>query len=364
MTSSPESRFFGHPLQRGGIRTGSLDCPQPLGGEPCRAALVDTGSGLHYTVAVDRGGDIIDATYRGRSLAWLSPNGLAPANFAYHAATDWLSGWPGGLLTTCGPLHVGAPDPTRPHAEGLHGHHSHCRAGVLAVDNPAVGASAPDFGLTLRIDDSRMFGPHLQITRRISGTLGQPSIRIEDTVANLDNTSAPHHQLYHLNFGYPLLSPGAKLVLSGRVLTRWGTLDDGRPVDVTKQIPDVLDQHRGAGEGGLVLADVNADGSHLATVGLINEAAGLAVAIDYDTAGLEKLVVWQHFGPGSYVCGIEPLHGSLLPEDRSAGEVETLLEPGDTRRYALTIRVADQPDSIAALLAHDRPLLIDTTPTL
>ena len=46
--------------QVGGIRTGRLDWPDAGGSPGCRVAQVDTGSGLRFTVAVDRGGDIVE----------------------------------------------------------------------------------------------------------------------------------------------------------------------------------------------------------------------------------------------------------------------------------------------------------------
>ena len=58
-----------HPLQLGGIRTGLLDAPGAGGGPGVRVALVDTGAGLRFTVALDRGGDIIDAAFNDCALA-------------------------------------------------------------------------------------------------------------------------------------------------------------------------------------------------------------------------------------------------------------------------------------------------------
>jgi hypothetical protein len=69
--------------QVGGIRTGTLDSPGAGGGAGPRVAFVDTGAGLRFTVALDRGGDIVDASYNQFGLAYLSPNGLPPPNAAF-----------------------------------------------------------------------------------------------------------------------------------------------------------------------------------------------------------------------------------------------------------------------------------------
>jgi hypothetical protein len=60
----PDLAKFENPLQLGGIRTGTLDSPGAGGGQPVRVALFDTGAGLRFTVALDRGGDIVDASFK------------------------------------------------------------------------------------------------------------------------------------------------------------------------------------------------------------------------------------------------------------------------------------------------------------
>ena len=64
--SSPDLDKFENIHQIGGIRTGTLDS-HPLGRPGGRVALVDTGAGLRFTVALDRGGDIVDARWDERS---------------------------------------------------------------------------------------------------------------------------------------------------------------------------------------------------------------------------------------------------------------------------------------------------------
>ena len=75
-----DSSKFENVLQVGGIRTGTLDTPGAGGAPGVRVALVDTGAGLRFTVALDRGGDIVDASYNQFGLAYLSPNGLQRPN--------------------------------------------------------------------------------------------------------------------------------------------------------------------------------------------------------------------------------------------------------------------------------------------
>ena len=73
---NPDLAKFENVHQLGGIRTGTLGDP------PVRVALFDTGAGLRFTVALDRGGDIIDATFSQHGLAYLTPVGLVPPSHA------------------------------------------------------------------------------------------------------------------------------------------------------------------------------------------------------------------------------------------------------------------------------------------
>src|SRR3546814_13331765 len=95
-----------NPLQVGGIETAVLDNGA---GRGTRIAWVNTGAGLRYKVVIDRGLDIADAQYHADSLAWLSHLGvIAPAARPYRGI-EWLQGFGGGLLTTCGIAHIGSP---------------------------------------------------------------------------------------------------------------------------------------------------------------------------------------------------------------------------------------------------------------
>lgn len=330
----PEPMLFENPLQLGGIRTGTLDDPQPLGRPGCRVALVDTGSGLRFTVAIDRGGDIVDAVYNDCPLAFLTPNGLKRPEEAYQHDTAWLRSWPGGLVTTCGPMHIGAPIAGDATAQGLHGHHSNTPAAVLSVCNPDPTRGRRDMAIAMTIRDSRMFGPTIEVRRQIRSGLGESRIEITDEVTNLGDEPTPHHWLYHINLGYPLLAPGATLQLPGREEMRWGDLKEDPDLD-WRTVPAPLQAHHGSGEGGIVLIPERDAEPAVAT--LANVERNLTLEVRFRSDQLPRIAHWRHYGPrGSYVCGIEPFAGKLLPDQPDDGAP---LEPGETRRYDLQILV-------------------------
>ena len=184
--------------QVGGIRTGTLDAvPTAAGGGPqaCRVAFFDTGAGLRFTVALDRGGDIVEASYNQHSLAYLTPSGHRPPEHAYNTGIDWLRGWPGGLLTSCGPNYFGPPRTEDSQSLGLHGHHSNTPAGVEMLVNPDPLRGRNEMILSMVIRDARMFGPVLEVRRQIQCRLGVNDIVLYDQVTNRFNTRAAHNWL-------------------------------------------------------------------------------------------------------------------------------------------------------------------------
>jgi len=347
--------------QVAGILTGTLDHPQPGGGQSCRVAHVDTGSGFRFTVALDRGGDIVQATHNATNLAFLTPNGYKPPAHAHHRGEEWLTGWPGGRVTTCGPRYIGPPRTEDGHDVSLHGSFSNTPAAVQAIKPPdfrAGGDAAMHLDLVIR--ETRMYDPTLEVCRRIACTAGQPAVTITDRVTNLGNTAVAHHWLYHVNLGYPLLDEAAELVYAGAV-TLWqpeGWVPTADDLATLKRVPAPLDEHRGPASR-VVFADVPADSDGRCHVGLINDARGLAVELSFDKAQLPRFANWQHYGPGCYVTGLEPFAGSLRGKaDDDHPGAERYLEPGDARDYGLTLRVLTEADAIAALRGHDGALTV------
>lgn len=350
--------------QIGGITTATLDSPG-IGGttQGSRVAFVNTGSGLRFTIALDRGGDIIDASFNEHALAYLSPNGLKPPNHAYHHGLDWLHGWAGGLVTTCGPQYIGGPREEDGVTTTLHGHHSNSPAAVEMILNPDPHRGRREMLLSMTIRDARMFGPVVEVRRQIQCALGSPEIVIHDQVTNRGNTRCAHHWLYHVNLGYPLLDRGSKHIYRGpaefwempappgeSIIRKVGKAAMNR----IKTVTDPLEEHRGSGERGLIV-QVKPDRQGLCHVGLVNPRLQLALELTYPANALPRLANWQHYGPnGSYVSGIEPFSGSLLgkAQDSFPG-AEQYLQPGESRRYQLTLRVHHTPEAIGELMRHD-----------
>ena len=363
---NPDPTKFENPLQLGGIRTGMLDAPGAGGGCGVRVALFDTGAGLRFTVALDRGGDIVDASFQQYALAYLTQNGLLPPSPAYHTGVEWLRGWAGGLVTTCGPEYMGGPREVDGVMTSLHGRFSSQAAQVETLRNPDPLRGRYEMELGLIVRDARMFGPVMEIRRTIRCTLGVPEISIEDEVMNRGDTLTAHHWLYHCNLGYPLLDEGARFIYRGKaeywVVPPPPGQDILQPMgsgamQKLKRVPAGLAQHAGSGERGLIV-DTEAEQDGWCRTGLINDKLKLGVEISYPKKALPRLANWQHYGPrGSYVSGLEPFVGSLLGKGRDRHKLaEPFLKPGESRKYQLKIRVLSGAAELRDLAKCDGPV--------
>lgn len=348
---------FENVLQIGGIQTAMLESPVGSG-QLRRVALVNTGSPLRFTVALDRGGDIVDAAYGQHNITYLSMNGIKAPSHAYHHDMEWLRGWPGGLVTTCGPHFAGAPREEDGWEIGLHGHHSNTPAGVEMLINPDPHKGRHEMLLTMTVRDTRMFEPSIEVRRTIVCTLGVPEIRIYDEVTNRGNTRCAHHLIYHINLGYPLLDSGTRMIYKGKAqyIQRPdpGKLPTELQLNRMKRVSGTLAEHEGAGERCL-LVQVPGDRNGQAHVGLINAKLGLGFEITYPVEAMPRMTNWQHFGPrGSFVTALEPVSGSLLGkanDDHPAAE--QYLRPGQTKRYQLALTVLNTPRTLKSLERHD-----------
>jgi hypothetical protein len=335
-----------NPAQLGGIETSILDNGL---GRGTRIAWVNTGAGLRYKVVIDRALDIVDAFYNEHSLAWLSHGGTSAPRPDSDRGIEWLATFCGGLVTTCGLSSMGAPDGEH----GLHGRASNIPAEIESIIQPDPAAGKFDMSITAVIKETRVFGPNLELRRTISGTLGQPALRIHDVVTNSSNSSQPHMMLYHCNYGWPLIDEGTKILYKGKCVSRGAVPGDDVLFNSKRDYKTCckpLESHRGFGEGCGII-DILPDRNGICTAGLYNAKLGLAVAMKFNKKQLPVLTNWQHFGPGEYVVGLEP--GTNPPTGfYKAKENKQLimLAPGKSRTYDLEIAVLTDRQAISKLV--------------
>jgi galactose mutarotase-like enzyme len=327
--------------QMGGIETSVLDNGLGRGN---RIAWINTGTGLRYKVVIDRGMDIADAFYNQHSLAWLSHGGFSAPQPNSGRGIDWLKTFGGGLLTTCGLSHVGGPEKDEFGERGIHGNISNLPAEIVSIIQPDPVAGKMEMSITGIIKETKVFGPSLELRRTISGTLGEPTLKILDEVINRGNSPAPLMLMYHFNFGYPMIDEGTKMLWEGKWKPRFGNenakiFKEGNDF---KTCPSPLDDHLGTGEE-VVLIDPNTDDSGMCMAGLYNAKIGLKVEINFKKDQLPHLINWQHWGKGEYVTGIEPATNPPIGQAQARANYELIfLESYETRLFEIELKVFEE----------------------
>ncbi|MGN6494263.1 MAG: aldose 1-epimerase family protein [Agriterribacter sp.] len=338
-----------HHAQLGGIETAILDNGT---GRGTRIAWINTGTGLRYKVVIDRAMDIADAFFNEHSLGWISPSGVTYPQPFSNQGINWLKTFGGGLLTTCGLSHTGGPESDEYGERGLHGDISNVPATIESVIQPDPVAGKLEMSITGIINETRIFGPSLQLRRTISGKLGEPFLQIRDEVTNRGNTTAPHMLLYHINLGWPIADEGTDIIWKGK----WKARDNNPKIFTEgnnfKKCPAPLTDHNAGGEEAAFI-DAVADASGVCSCGLYNKRLGIAVKIDFLKEQLPWLINWQHWGHGEYVTGIEPATYPPVGQAKArALKTLILLEPGEKRVYDLKLQVLQQTDDINAFVSN------------
>ena len=352
--ANPTATGYINPQQVGGIESYVFADGEALG---TRALLVNTGGGLRYRLLPDRGLDIDQAFFNQQSLAFLTHKGVTKPSRAYDRGLDWLKSFPGGLLTSCGPLNIGPPTTEQCQELGLHGTHSNTAATIESIVQPDPRRDRNEMSVTAIVRYGQFYGPCVELRRTVSSTLGANAIDVVDEFSNVGNTDVPHAWLLHINFGYPLIDAGAELCFDdGKIEPRD---DDASQKHFRKgakyrNIPAPLDAHRGEGSAVAYLFP-KGDKSGRATVGVVNKKLGIGVAVRYSTRDFPRCGNWQHWGPGEYVTALEPMNGTVdgRDRDRARGLLDTL-KAGARKTYRYTIEAVTDRAGIDALRALNR----------
>ncbi|MND76584.1 hypothetical protein D3C80_682320 [compost metagenome] len=314
-----------------------------------------TGTGLRFTVLIDRAMDIAECEHSGRAVGWHSPSGFRhPGLHEYEGegGLGWFRSF-SGLMVTCGLDHVlfMHDDPAdhyfyRPRktvSSSLHG-----RVGTIPARLTGYGErwEGDDCILWAEgvVQQSTVFGEDLHLIRRIEAKVGTDEIHLHDRVVNHGFYRTPHMYCYHINVGYPVLGEGSRYVAPIRDVV-WAS-HEGE--DYRKQgagyrtLPaPILNFHEQVWQH-----DMAADAEGRVNVALVNEGLGFGFEVETLKSQFPAMYEWQNLHAGHYALGIEPSTNHVQGKDfaRDRGEL-IQLEHGEERRYDSVFRIL--PDAAA-----------------
>ena len=329
LNNSGISDYIGNSSQVGGIQRLIVDEGKGKGTSIIR---VRNGKGLDFSVIPDRGLDIFDIHFDGVQLAWISRNGLVANSFIDDSGAGWLRSFGGGMLTTCGLRNVGPPEDDAGEHFGLHGRVSGIPArhvntserwenGILSIE------------ISGEISETNVFGENLVLRRSYRVNSADNVIEMNDQITNHGSTSQQIMLLYHMNWGFPLITPASRLEMNTDSIVVRG--EDQSELD---QWGSFLEPTQDFVER-VYFFDLNPDNEGMVHYQLENKTLKKGVRVSWDKEQLPQMTEWKMMGKGDYVLGLEP--GNTVPigrkgtRDRGQGEY---LESSATKEVSLKIQ--------------------------
>jgi hypothetical protein len=320
-----------------------------------------SGTGLRFTVLVDRAMDIADCDYRGYGVGWHSPAGFRhPGLHDYEGegGLAWLRSF-SGLLVTCGLDHTlftyDAPADNYVYTPRQSVSHSiHGRIGTIPARLTGYGERWDGDACTLWaegvITQGTVFGEHLELHRRIEIEVGSNDIRLADRVVNRGFYRTPHMLCYHINVGHPVLEEGARYLAPISDVVWAAHADSYRDQGVGYQTlsSPQLDFHEQVWQHELA-----SDAKGEVPVALVNDRLGLGLMVVTRKDQFPCQYEWQNLQAGQYALGIEPSTNHVLGHAaaRERGELIWLTH-GQEKTYDTVFSVLTDARAISAVEAR------------
>lgn len=333
---------------------------------------VDTGT-FSFSVLPTRGMGIWKGNYHGDRVGWVSPVKDGPINPAFVNLMNWGGlGWLEGfdeLLVRCGLENNGAPysdksvnpDGTERHTlYGLHGKIANIPASLVTLH---VSDKAP-YEITLEghVDETKIFGPQLRMTTKITTVPGSNKLTVVDLFTNMKDVPCDMQVLYHWNFGPPQLEEGSRLVAPIKTLV---------PRDPRAQEGLGHFDVYGAPEPGFaeqayfMEMQAKEDGKTLAM--LRNRAGDKAVALRFNRSQLPCFTLWKCTSGHNegYVTGLEPATNFPNPKpfEKERNRVVTL-PPGGSHTTETTLEILNTTEAVSEVEAEIQALAKLGSPTI
>lgn len=314
-----------------------------------------TGSGLCFSVMVDRAMDIGEMSHAGRAIGWHSPTGFRHPGLHEpegEGGLGWIRSF-SGFLATCGLDHIlGAEEVDGRHynyprreriRHGIHG-----RIGAVPARLTGYGERWEGDRCILWAEgvvvQAAVFGEVLHLHRRIEADLGGNTVRLSDRVVNAGHLQTPHMLMYHINLGYPVVDEGARYVAPVREVV-WTNHADPKAQGVGyRRCPGPI-----AGFAEQVWEhEMVADPDGLVPVAVVNDRIGLGLLVETQASQFPCAIQWQNFQVGHYVMGVEPATHHVLGNQFARDRDEMIwLGAGEERRYDSRFEVLDGAKAIA-----------------
>ena len=319
--------YIGKPAQLVTLRRVTVSEGRAKGTEIIEAK---SAGGLELDILPDAGLDIGQCRYRGINMSWMSKNGYdSPAAIHPHE-TEFVNTFPGGLLYTCGLRSAGPANRDNGEWHPLHGrYHS------LQAEQVCAEIAGNEIRIRGTIRETALFGHCLEVKRTIRIPVSGASVTVQDTVANRTPRDEEIMQIYHCNFGYPLLSEQARLILpeERETIPRTDFARTGLGRECSFDVPVPGEEER------VFFQKMKNNFS----AKLVNPEAGVSMTISWSGDTLPILSQWRSMSSGDYVLGLEPTNCYIMGrhDERENGTLP-VLKAWESVTHTVTITFTEE----------------------
>lgn len=289
--------------------------------------------GLHLIVGIDRGLDILSASYKGTNLSFMSKNAITGTIQPNPHEDEFLRYFTGGLLTTCGLRNAG---PSCREESGEF-HPLHGRINTIPARDVCVTKKTRHITVisgTMR--ETALFGHSLALHRKITIDAINSKIAINDTLENESAHPEEFMILYHYNFGFPFLREGCKLEFEDNDEVTPRTEHAKKGLEKHKYISAPDDNY----EEEVFFHMQKGDENSKAGVKVINPELKLAATLTYGTKTLPILAQWKSMRSGDYALGLEPSNNYIKGrvEERKNNTIKSI-EPYSKIEFETSVEI-------------------------
>jgi galactose mutarotase-like enzyme len=260
----------------------------------------------------------------------------------------WLDGFD-ELFARCGLESNGPPvfDDAGRLKHPLHGRIANQPAHRVEL---SIDTETGEIALFGEVDEARLFHNKLRLTTSISTKFNEPGFQVRDEIENISREPGELQLLYHINFGQPLLEPGAKVVLpvqtlvpqtehAANGLSRWDTYFEPEP-GFAEHVYHI---------------ELAADADGRTQALLHNAAKARGVSLHFDKRQLPLFTLWKSMQPpeDGYVTGLEPAINYPNPRafEKENGRVARLA-PGERRAFEISLQIHGDEASVSGSAAE------------
>ena len=293
--------YIGNPAQLVTLRRVTVNEGRARGTEIIE---VRTAGGLELEILPNAGLDIGQCRYQGINMSWMSKNGYDSPAVIGQYENEFVNTFPGGLLYTCGLRSAGPANRDGDEWHPLHGRYHSLAAEQVSAEivepctDTESAAGEQEICIRGTIRETALFGHVLTVKRTIRIPACGASVQIEDVLTNETPRDEEIMQIYHCNFGYPLLSEHAKLILpeERETIPRTEFAKTGLEKTCTFEKPVDSEEER------VFFQKMKKD----FCARLENPELGVSMTMIWSGDTLPILSEWRSMASGDYVLGLEP----------------------------------------------------------